>query len=51
VSCLDGVAVVLLMVFAPSTARCRRDEKRDRIVMSDEYDNPPTRERSISEAG
>jgi hypothetical protein len=39
------------MIFAPAAARRRSVEKRDRIVMSEEYDNPPDHERSISENG
>jgi hypothetical protein len=39
------------MVFAPAAAGRRRVEKRDRIVMGEEYDNPPDHERSISENG
>src|SRR4051812_26505843 len=35
----------------PLCGRGRRVEKRDRIVMSDEYDNPPDHERIISESG
>jgi hypothetical protein len=47
----DEGVVVVVMIFAPAAARRRSVEKRDRIVMSEEYDNPPDHERSISENG